>query len=134
MVGVEQLAVFNEQQGVGHQGRDGVELFIGLTRVAHRVQGTVLTVAHVEAGGGLFVIGEIQAEVVKLRHLGRDAGLLCHRETGLAQTPDELRQPHIAQPDIIRPGGWETDALAGAVRQPIAQAFAVARQELSLQG
>ncbi len=73
--GIEQLAVFDEQQALDQHERRFFELGIETLGVAHGEHGLGAAVENLEADLGLFAVGGKQPHVGQFNHLGRNAGL-----------------------------------------------------------
>ena len=134
VVGVEQLPVLDEEQGVGHHVGDVREGRVAVARVVLVVVALVAAVEEGQARHRLFRVGQEQAVVHQLGHLRRDPGLAGDGEALFLQALAESGQADVAQPDVVGAGFGEADAVAGSSLGLVGEALAVARQEHGLEG
>jgi hypothetical protein len=120
-VGVEQVAVLDEHQGLGHQRRHLLEALECPVRVAEAVDRLAVAVQHGQAGPDLFGKWGVQTAVqigLQLRALTR---LFGDHETARRQPGHHIRDGGVAQPLVERAVGRKTHlgtcARGGLVRQ-----------------
>ena len=134
MIGVEQLTVFDEQQGVGDDRRDGVEVRIGISREPRFVDRLVAAIEQGKAGDRFLLVGQVQPVVEDVGHVWRDARLGGDLESFRLQSAHVSRQVRIAIADVV---GAEFRYAQGRIFAGLGlerQALAVSGEQHGLEG
>lgn len=120
-LGVEQVAVLDEQQAGHQQRRDVLEARIVALRVAEVEHRLATAVGDVQSGAGLFPVGRVQAVADVLQQRRREARLAGDGIALLVQAADELGQGDVAQALVEGALGRPDEGGAGAVLDAVAQ-------------
>ncbi len=120
VLGVEQLAVLDEQQRLHQQRGHRVEIRIGALRKARGEDGLVAAIAQLEPGLALLVVGREQAAVDELDHPRRHSRLRGDLEALLREPLDRPGQLVVAEPLVVgaRPREADRTARAGLDLEP----------------
>ncbi|MNZ77238.1 hypothetical protein D3C78_957680 [compost metagenome] len=114
LLGVEQVAVLDEQQAGHHQRGNLGEVAVMALRVTEVEHRCAAAVADVQAGEGLFPVGRIEAVTGVFEQRRGKACLAFDHEALGVQLADELRKADIAQTLVERSVLRIVDGIAGA--------------------
>jgi hypothetical protein len=103
VIGVQQLPVLDEQQGIGHHRRHVVEIRVGVSRMLHAMQSLAPAIEQIQAGDGFFLVRHEQAEIIDASHVRGNAGLPGHLEALDLQPLDVVWQADVAQANVVGP-------------------------------
>ncbi|CDF97041.1 hypothetical protein BN844_2896 [Pseudomonas sp. SHC52] len=121
LAGIEQEAVFDEQQALHHHGGDGVETRIQLLWVLELIQRRGTAIGDGQAGLDLFRIGHEQAFSDVVHQGRRKPRLGLDHVVALEQSRQELPQRAVAQPPIEWASTGIDNGIAGPRLQRVAQ-------------
>ena len=121
VLGVEQVAVFDEQQAVDHHRRDRCKVRVQVLRVVVLVQRVATAVGDRQAGLDFLDVGHEQPVIDVVHQRWRELHLLADQVVALKQAWQEFAQCAVAQAFVERPFPRVDDGIAGAWLQRIGQ-------------
>jgi len=130
---VEQVAVLDEQQGLGDDRRHVLEARIAPPRVAEAVQRLGAAVEHVEPGARLLGVGREQAVLDVLDQRVVEAHLLGEREAARLQAFGKARQLGVAETLVEGTVRGKADRVARPRHALVVETRGVARDLARLQ-
>ena len=130
---VEQLAVLDEEQGLGNDRRHVLEARVAAPGIAEAVQRLAAAVEDVQAGARLLGVGREQAALDVGEQRIVEAHLLDEREAARLQALGKARQLGVAEAAVEGAVGGKADRLARPRHQRVVEARGVARELARLQ-
>ncbi|MNZ48244.1 hypothetical protein D3C78_659830 [compost metagenome] len=121
VVGVEQIAVLDEQQAVDDDRRDGVEVRVQVLRVVVLVKHIALAVGDRQPGLDLFFIGHEETVLGVVHQRRGKMYLLADYIVAFEQARQELPQRAVAQAFVEGPVPRIKDRIAGPRLQGVGQ-------------
>ena len=130
---VEQVAVLDEQQGLGDDRRHVLEARVAAPGIAEAVQRLAAAIEDVQPGARLLGVGREQAALDVLDQRVIEAHLLDEREAARLQALGEARQLGVAEALVEGAVAGKADRRARPREQRVVEARGVARELARLQ-